>query len=92
MADTNTVTLSVSSYNQIKSDNYKLNLFIDNLLRMATLAEDHQGLEFLPADIENALKFCFYERYKKKVATLKGQFTRYGTRAESPRATEEAEQ
>lgn len=80
MADTNTVNLSVSSYNQIKSDNFKMNLFIDNILQMATLAEDHQSLDFSATDIENALKFCFYERYKKKLAVLKGQFTKYGTR------------
>lgn len=80
MADTNIVTLSVSSYNQIKNDNFKYNLFLDNILQSAKLSEDHQSLVFRSEDIENAVKFCYYERYKKKLATLKTQFSKYGSR------------
>lgn len=83
MADTNTVVLSVSSYNQIKNDNFKYNLFLDNILQTARLSDDHQSLIFDSTDIENAIKFCYYERYTKKKATLKTQFARYGKREET---------
>ena len=36
MADTNIVTLAVGSYNAIKNDNFRYNLFLDNLLQEAT--------------------------------------------------------
>lgn len=80
MAECNTVVLSTSSYNSIKNENFKLNLFIDNLLGSAVLSEDHQSLVFESENVETALKFCFYETYKKKLSTLKTQATRYGDR------------
>ncbi len=81
MADnTNTVVLSTSSYNQIKNENFRYNLFLDNILQKARLSEDHQGLVFDSKDIEDAVKFCYYERYKKKLSTLKTQFARYGSK------------
>lgn len=55
----NTVTLSVSSYNSVKNDVFRYNLFLDNLL-------------------QEAVKFCYFERYKKKLATLRTQATKYG--------------
>ena len=79
MADNvNVVTLSTGSYNTIKNDNFRYNLFLDNLLQGAKLSEDHQHLEFDSAQVEEAVKFCYFERYKKKLATLKTQNTRYG--------------
>lgn len=42
----NTVTLSVSSYNSVKNDVFRYNLFLDNLLQEAMLSEDHQSLVF----------------------------------------------
>lgn len=82
MADnqTNTVVLTTSSYNAIKNDNFRHNLFLDNILQMAKLSEDHQSLVFESKDIEEAIKFLYYERYKKKLATLKAQFARYGSK------------
>lgn len=78
----NVVSLSVSSYNQVKNDNFKYNLFLDNILQNARLSDDHQGLVFDSRCIEEAIKFCYYERYKKKVSTLKTQFARYGNKNE----------
>ena len=78
MADTNIVTLAVGSYNSIKNDNFRYNLFLDNLLQEATLSEDHQSLVFDSKKVEDAVKFCYFERYKKKLATLKTQNTKYG--------------
>jgi len=77
MAD-NTVTLGLSSYNQTKSENYRYALFLDNLLQEATLSQDHQTLVFDSEKIVTALQFCYNERYKKRLATLRTQATRYG--------------
>lgn len=78
----NVVTISTGVYNQIKNDNFKYNLFLDNILQNAYLSDDHQGLVFDSKLIEESMKFCFYERYKKKkIATLKTQFARYGNQA-----------
>lgn len=71
----NTVTLSVSSYNSVKNDVFRYNLFLDNLFM---LSEDHQSLVFDSKKIEEAVKFCYFERYKKKLATLRTQATKYG--------------
>ena len=78
--NTNTVTLAVQSYNQTKNENFRLNLFLDNIIKCARLSEDHQSLEFDTEKIEEAVKFCFGERYRKKLSTLKTQNTRYGVR------------
>lgn len=75
---TNVVTLSTSAYNSIKNDNFRYNLFLDNIMQGAVLSEDHQSLVFDSRQIEEAIKFCYFERYKKKLATLKTQGTRYG--------------
>lgn len=80
MSESNTVHLSVASYNQIKNDNFRYNLFLDNVLQSATLSDDHQQLVFDPDKIEGAVKFCYFERYKKKLATLKSQNARYGSK------------
>ena len=75
----NTVTLSVRSYNSVKNDVFRYNLFLDNLLQEAMLSEDHQSLVFDSKKIEEAVKFCYFERYKKKkLATLRTQATKYG--------------
>lgn len=42
------------------------------------LSEDHQSLVFDSKKIEEAVKFCYFERYKKKLATLRTQATKYG--------------
>ena len=75
----NVVTLSVSSYNQIKADNYRLNMLLDNLLLEAKITEDHEHLVFNSRKVEDALKFCFPERYKQKLNGMKTHATRYGT-------------
>lgn len=78
MADTNIVTLNTSSYNQIKSENFKLELFVENLLLEARLSDDHQELIFDTDKVTTAFKFCFAERYKKKLSYLKSQYNRNG--------------
>ena len=78
MADTNIVTLSTSSYNQIKNENFKLELFVENLLLEARLSDNHQELVFDTDKVATAFKFCFAERYKKKLSYLKSQYNRNG--------------
>ena len=78
MADTNVVTFNTSSYNQIKSENFKLELFVENLLLEAKLSDDHQELVFDTDKVATAFKFCFAERYKKKLSYLKSQYNRNG--------------
>lgn len=85
--DSNTVILSVSSYNQVKADNYRLNMFLDNLLNEAMISKDHEHVVFDSQKVESAVKFCFPERYKKKLATLRTQHTRFGTNV-APENTE----
>lgn len=76
----NTVTLSVQSYNAMKNDNFRYNLFLDNLLQEAVLSEDHQTLVFDQDKIENAVKFIYLDRYKKRLAVLRQQAARYGSK------------
>lgn len=78
MTDTNIVTLSTSSYNQIKSENFKLKLFVEILLLEARLSYDHQELIFYNDKVVNAFKFCFAERYEKKLLYLKNQYNHNG--------------
>lgn len=78
MSDVNTVTISIPTYNAIKQENFRYSLFLDNLLQEAILSEDHQGLTFDSSKVEEAIKFCYFERYKKKLATLKTQNSKYG--------------
>ena len=78
MPDTNIVTLNTSSYNQIKNENFRLELFVENLLLEARWSDDHQELIFDTDKVATAFKFCFAERYKKKLSYLKSQYNRNG--------------
>ena len=69
MANENTVTLTLSSYNQIKAENYRLNLLLDNMLMEAT--SDGQNVIFNPNLVEQAVKFCFPDRWRKKLSQQK---------------------
>ena len=69
--DTNLVTLSVSSYNQIKAENYRLNMLLDNLLLEAKADQKQEKLMFDPAKVELAVKFCFPDRWRKKLGVAK---------------------
>ena len=71
--NTNTVLLTLSSYNNIKSENTKLNLFFSIIMRDATLSEDHSKLVFDSDKVGEAVNFCFGEDYKKKMSTLSQQ-------------------
>lgn len=81
--DVNTVKLSTGVYNNIKADNYRLNMFLDNVLANALITKDHERLYFSSECIEAALKFCFAEKYKTRLNTLKSTHSRTG-RYEAP--------
>lgn len=83
MNNTDVVTLSTGSYNSIKNENCKHKLFLDNLLYEASLSPDHQHLVWDSETIENALKFCYLDPYKKRLATLRTQASRYGAKEEN---------
>ena len=69
--DTNLVTLSVSSYNQIKAENYRLNMLLDNLLLEAKADQKQEKLVFDSEKVELAVKFCFPDRWRKKLGLAK---------------------
>ncbi len=81
-AEVNTVLLSTGAYSQIKNENCKYRLLIDNLLSNATLSDDHTKLEFDSDLVMAALQFVYLEDYKKRLATLRTQASRYGNRQE----------
>ena len=72
----NTVLLSTGSYNQIKSENTKFNLFMDRLFEYAELREDYSGIDFDMRKIEELIHLCYPDRYKKKLSTLRQQQTK----------------
>lgn len=76
----NTVLLSVSSYNSIKAENTKYNLFLDRLFESAELREDYNGIDFDMKMVEELVHLCYPDRYKKKLATLRTQQTKLSTK------------
>lgn len=72
----NTVLLSTGSYNQIKAENTKFNLFMDRLFEMAELREDYSGIDFNVRGIEELIHLVYPDRYKKKLSTLRTQQTK----------------
>ena len=72
----NTVLLSTSSYNQIKAENTKFNLFMDRLFESAELREDYSGIDFNMRCVEELIHLCYPDRYKKKLSTLRTQQTK----------------
>ena len=72
----NTVLLSTGSYNQIKAENTKFNLFMDRLFEAAELREDYSGIDFNTRQLEEIIHLCYPDRYKKKLSTLRTQQTK----------------
>ena len=72
----NTVLLSTGSYNAIKSENTKFNLFMDRLFEAAELRPDYSGIDFDVRQIEELIHLCYPDRYKKKLSTLRTQQTK----------------
>jgi len=72
----NTVLLSTGSYNAIKAENTKFNLFMDRLFEAAELRDDYSGIDFNVRQLEELIHLCYPDRYKKKLSTLRTQQTK----------------
>lgn len=72
----NTILLSVSSYNQIKAENTKFQMFMSRLFENATLRSDYSGIDFDPRMIEELIHLCYPDSYKKKLSSLRTQQTK----------------
>lgn len=74
----NTVTMNLSSYNQIKAENTRFQMFISRLFEDAELREDYSGIEFDTHKVENLVHLVYPDMYKKKLSTLRAQQTKMG--------------
>lgn len=72
----NTVTMNLASYNQIKAENTRWQMFVSRLWESAELKKDYSGITF-DADLVDQLMHIMYpDSYKKKLAALRGQQTK----------------
>lgn len=78
MASENSVTISLDRYNSLKQENIRCRMLLDNILTSASLKEDESGLEFDQETVNTAIKFCYLDTWKKKVAYLKTAKRKYG--------------
>lgn len=78
MSTENTVTLGLREYNALKAQNQRLNMLLDDILSKARLTDDRQSMTFDDDNLNAALKFCFLDAWKKRLATLRTQATRFG--------------
>lgn len=76
MAQENTVCLSIQSYNQMKAENTRFQMFVSRLWESAELKADYSGLEFDSKLIEDLLHLVYPDQYKKKLSTLRTQQTK----------------
>lgn len=77
MSEVNTVLLSTAAFAQIKNENCKYKLLLDNLLSQSTLSENRERLEFDSEKVRQAIEFVYLEEYRKRLSTAKTQATRY---------------
>ena len=72
----NTVTMSLASYNQIKAENTRFQMFISRLFEDAELREDYLGIDFDAHKLEDLIHLVYPDAYKKKLSTLRTQQTK----------------
>lgn len=72
----NTVTMNLSSYNQIKAENIRFQMFISRLFEDAELRADYYGIEFDTHKVEDLVHLLYPDMYKKKLSTLRAQQTK----------------
>lgn len=72
----NTVSMGLSSYNQIKAENTRFQMFISRLFEDAELRSDYSGIDFDVRKIEDLIHLCYPDMYKKKLSTLRTQQTK----------------
>lgn len=76
MGEPNTVTMNLSSYNQIKAENTRFQMFIARLFENAELKPDYSGILFDPDFVEDLLHLVYPDMYKKKLSSLRTQQTK----------------
>lgn len=72
----NTVTMSLASYNQIKAENTRWQMFVSRLWEGAELKADYTGIEFDMNMVEELMHIMYPDAYKKKLSTLRTQQTK----------------
>lgn len=72
----NSVTMSLASYNQIKAENTRWQMFVSRLWEGAELKSDYSGIEFDTDMIEQLMHIMYPDAYKKKLSTLRAQQTK----------------
>lgn len=72
----NSVQMTLSSYNQIKAENTRWQMFMSRLWEGAELRKDYSGIEFDTHMIEELVHIMYPDAYKKKLATLRAQQTK----------------
>lgn len=72
----NMVTMSLASYNQIKAENTRWQMFISRLWESAELKKDYSGIEFDMNMVEELVHIMYPDAYKKKLSTLRTQQTK----------------
>ena len=72
----NIVTMSLASYNQIKAENTRWQMFVSRLWESAELKADYSGIEFDAKMVEELMHIMYPDAYKKKLSTLRTQQTK----------------
>lgn len=72
----NTVTMSLASYNQIKAENTRWQMFVSRLWEGAELKSDYSGIDFDTKMVEELMHIMYPDAYKKKLSTLRAQQTK----------------
>ena len=72
----NTVTMGLASYNQIKAENTRFQMFVSRLWESAELKQDNTGIEFDTEIVEQLMHLMYPDSYRKKLSTLRGQQTK----------------
>lgn len=72
----NTVTMTLASYNQIKAENTRWQMFMSRLWEGAELRSDYSGIDFDARMIEELVHIMYPDAYKKKLSTLRTQQTK----------------
>lgn len=72
----NTVTMGLASYNQIKAENTRWQMFVSRLWEGAELKPDYSGIEFDSNLVEQLMHIMYPDAYKKKLSTLRTQQTK----------------
>lgn len=72
----NTVTMALASYNQIKAENTRWQMFCSRLWESAELKADYNGIEFNADMVEQLMHIMYPDAYKKKLSTLRAQQTK----------------